>query len=45
VSAYVTKEQKSLIINRYGNLSAAVMQEIVPKLQANGHRNSIRNGQ
>jgi hypothetical protein len=45
VSAYVTKEQKSLIINHYGNLSNAVVQEILHKLQANGHSNSIRNGQ
>jgi hypothetical protein len=34
VSAYLTKKQKELIIKHFGNLSLAVMNEILPKLEA-----------
>lgn len=45
VSAYMTKEHKSLIVNKYGSLSNAVVQEILSKIHANGHSNSLRVGQ
>ena len=45
VAAFMTKEQKSLIINKYGSLTQAVTQEILSKIQQNGHSNSFRNGQ
>lgn len=34
VSAYVTKEQKELIIKYFGNLSNAVAEEVLPKIKA-----------
>jgi hypothetical protein len=33
VSAYVTKEQKALIIKHFGNLSNAVVKEVLPKIE------------
>lgn len=34
VSAYVTKRDKELIIKHFGNLSNAVVHEILPKIHA-----------
>ena len=45
VGAFLTKNEKQLIINQYGSLSHAIRHEILPKLHANGHSNSIGNGQ
>lgn len=43
VAAYITKEDKSLIINKYGSLTQAVVDEILQKIQADGHSNSPGN--
>jgi hypothetical protein len=40
VAAYLTKDDKTLIINRYGSLTQAVVHEILSKIHANGHSNS-----
>lgn len=45
VQAFLTTEQKSLIVNKYGSLTQAIVHEILPKLQANGHSNSTWNEQ
>ena len=54
VSAYLTDEEKNLILAKYGNLSNAVRGELLPKLyvdeffedlekEKNGHSNSVGN--
>lgn len=45
VQAFLTNEQKSLIVNKYGSLTQAITKEILPKVIQNGHSNSIGNGQ
>jgi hypothetical protein len=45
VAAYLTLEQKEMIINEFGSLTNAVKQHILSKLRPNGHSNSIREGQ
>lgn len=40
VAAFLTKEEKELIINAYGSLSNAVRTEVLTKLTQNGHSNS-----
>lgn len=45
VAAYLTLEQKELIINEYGSLTNAVKQNILSKLKPNGHSNSTGYGQ
>lgn len=37
VSAYLTDEEKNLILAKYGNLSNAVRHEILVKIMQNGH--------
>lgn len=41
VSAYLTDEEKSLILTKYGSLSNAVRLEILEKIKQNGHRYTI----
>lgn len=45
VAAYLTLEQKELIINEFGSLTNAVKQHILSKLRPNGHSNSFGDGQ
>lgn len=40
VAAFLTKQEKELIISAYGSLSNAVRMEILVKLMQNGHSNS-----
>ena len=40
VAAYLTLEQKEMIINEFGSLTNAVKQHILSKLRPNGHSNS-----
>lgn len=40
VAAYLTLEQKELIIKEFGSLTNAVKQHILSKLRPNGHSNS-----
>ena len=41
VAAYLTLEQKELIVNEFGSLTNAVKQHILSKLRPNGHSNSF----
>jgi hypothetical protein len=45
VAAFLTKAEKELIINKYGSLSHAVKHEILSKIHADGHSNSVGDGQ
>jgi len=38
MSAYLTDEEKQLILAKFGNLTNAVREEILPKISKNGHR-------
>lgn len=44
VSAYLTDEEKNLILAKYGCLSNAVRHEILGKIMQNGHRHPIGDG-
>ena len=41
VAAYLTLEQKEMIINEFGSLTNAVKQHILSKLRPNGYSNSF----
>ena len=46
VAAFLTKEEKELIINQFGSLSNAVRSQILsPFYEKHGHSNSIGDGQ
>ena len=45
VAAFLTKQEKELIINAYGSLSNAVRMEILVKIMLNGHSDSTGDGQ
>ena len=44
VSAYLTDEEKNLILAKYGNLSNAVRAEILEKIIQNGHSHPTWDG-
>lgn len=44
VSAYLTDEEKNLILAKYGNLSNAVRHEILVKIMQNGHYHPFGDG-
>lgn len=43
VAAYLTKEEKELIIKEFGSLTHAIRMEILSKFMQNGHSNSFGN--
>ncbi len=43
MTAFLTKQQKALIVSKYGSLTEAILHEILQKLQADGHSNSLGN--
>lgn len=44
VSAYLTDDEKKLILAKYGNLTNAVRTEILEKIMQNGHSYSLGDG-
>ena len=44
VSAYLTDQEKNLILGKYGSLSNAVRAEILVKFMQNGHSNPSWDG-